>query len=91
MDNNILLIGVIIVCSVMIAAIVIKRRPSLLVDFGLRACIGAAGIYLLDMFLRSKGYSINVGVNVPTILTNGLLGLPGFILLYGLAIFYSFK
>ncbi len=88
--DSIIFIGIIIACIVFIVICVLRRRPDLIVDFGLRASIGTAGIYLLDLVLRSRGYNINVGVNGATVLTNGLLGLPGFLLLYGLAIYYSF-
>lgn len=88
---NIILIGIIILCIAFIAVCIIKRRPDLLIDFALRACIGTAGIYLLDLIFKSKGYDINVGINGVTVLVNGLLGLPGFILLYGLAIYYTFR
>lgn len=89
--QNIILIGIIIACLVFILVCVIKRRPDLIVSFGLRASIGTAGIYLLDLVLRTKGFDINVGINGVSVLTNGLLGLPGFILLYGLAFYYSTK
>ncbi len=88
---NIILIAIIVICIVFIAVCAIKRRPDLIVDFFLRAGFGTAGIYLLDLVLSSFGYTINVGINGATVLTNGLLGLPGFILLYGLAFFYSLK
>lgn len=91
MDSiNIVLITIIVICIAFIAVCLIKRRPDLLVDFVLRACMGMAGIYLLDLIFKSRGYDINVGINGITVLANGLLGLPGFILLYGLAIYYSF-
>jgi inhibitor of the pro-sigma K processing machinery len=89
--ENYILIGIIVACLIFIAVCVIRRRPDLIVDFGLRASIGTAGIYLLDLILRSKGFDINVGVNGVSVLTNGLLGLPGFLLLYGLAFYYSAK
>lgn len=88
--ENFILIGIIIACLVFIGVCIAKRRPDLIVDFALRACIGTAGIYILDLVLRSKGYNINVGINEVSIITNGLLGLPGFILLYGVAIYYTF-
>jgi inhibitor of the pro-sigma K processing machinery len=91
MDSiNFVLIGIIVACTVFIVFCLVKRRPDLLIDFILRACIGMAGIYLLDLIFVARGYDINVGINGFTVLTNGLLGLPGFILLYGLAIYYSF-
>lgn len=88
--DNILFIGIIVVCIVFIGVCLLRRRPDLIVDFALRASIGTAGIYLLNLLLRGKGYDINVGINGMTVLANGLLGLPGFLLLYGLAIYYSF-
>lgn len=89
--ENMILIGIIVVCIAFIGICVIKRRPDRLVDFALRASIGTAGIYLLDLILKMKGFEIHVGVNTVSVLTNGLLGLPGFILLYGLAFYYSTK
>jgi len=80
---------IIVVCIVFIGICIIRRRPDLIVNFVLRACVGTAGIYLLDSVLGLGGYQISVGVNAVTILSNGLLGLPGFILLYGLAFYYS--
>jgi inhibitor of the pro-sigma K processing machinery len=88
--ESIVFIGIIVVCVIFIVVCTIKRRPGLIVNFGLRACIGTAGIYVLDLVLKSKGYDVNVGINAATILTNGLLGLPGFLMLYGLAVYYSF-
>jgi inhibitor of the pro-sigma K processing machinery len=89
--ENFILIGIIIACLIFIAVCVIRRRPDLIVDFGLRASVGTAGIYLLDFVLRWKGMDISVGVNGVSVLTNGFLGLPGFLLLYGLAFYYSVK
>lgn len=82
-------IAIIIACVILIAVCVIKRRPDIVLNFGLRAFIGTAGIYALDFILRTQGYDINVGINAVTFATNGFLGLPGFLLLYGLAFYYS--
>jgi inhibitor of the pro-sigma K processing machinery len=87
--ENTILIGIIVACLIFIIVCIIRRRPDRIVDFGLRACFGTAGIYLLDLVFRMKGMDINVGVNGVSVLTNGLLGLPGFLLLYGLAFYYS--
>ncbi len=88
--DNILLIGIIVICVIFIAVCLVKRRPDLIADFALRALFGTAGISIMDFVFKSGGYDIFVGVNGVTVLTNGLLGLPGFLLLYGLAIYYTF-
>lgn len=87
--ESIILALIIVACIVFIGICMVRKRPDLIVDFMLRACVGTAGIYLLDFVLGIGGYQITVGVNTVTILSNGLLGLPGFILLYGLAFYYS--
>lgn len=88
MDKTIFAI-IIVVCLIFIGVSIVKKRFDLLIDFLLRSFVGTAGIYLLDFVLTISGYQITVGVNAFTILSNGLLGLPGFILLYGLAFYYS--
>ncbi|HHT89001.1 MAG TPA: Pro-sigmaK processing inhibitor BofA [Clostridiales bacterium] len=88
MDKIILAI-IIAACLIFIGACIVRKRSDIVIDFFLRAFVGTAGIYLLDFLLSISGYQIAVGVNVFTVLSNGLLGLPGFILLYGLALYYS--
>jgi hypothetical protein len=88
--NSIIFIIVIIVCCIFIIACIIQKKPELMIDFALRACFGTAGIYLLNLFLGFWGYSVNVGINGATILANGFLGLPGFLLLYGLSLYYMY-
>ncbi len=88
--NSYIFIAIIIACVIFIGVCVIRRRPDLLIDFVLRACFGTAGIYLLNLAFSIQGYPISVGVNGATVLTNGLLGLPGFLLLYGLSLYYSY-
>lgn len=87
--ESIILAIIIVACLVFIGVCIIRKRSDLVMDFLLRACVGTAGIYLLDFVLTISGYQITVGVNTFTVLSNGLLGLPGFILLYGLAFYYS--
>ncbi len=88
--NSYIFIAIIIACVIFIGVCVVRRRPDLLIDFALRACFGTAGIYLMNLALSIQGYPISVGINGATVLTNGLLGLPGFLLLYGLSLYYSY-
>lgn len=80
--------GIIIACVVMIGVCVIRKRPDIIVDFCLRGFVGIAAIYLLEMVLSIWNYELNVGINGLTFAINGFLGLPGFLLLYGLAYYY---
>lgn len=90
--ENIILIGIIVACIIFIIICVVRKRPDLIVDFGVRACAGTAGISILNMVLQNQGYNnVSVGVNGVSVLTNGFLGLPGFLLLFGLALYYSYK
>jgi len=89
--ENYILIGIMAVCIIFIIVCIVRHKPERIVNFALRASIGTAGIYLLDLFLRSNGYDINVGINGVSVMANGLLGLPGFLLLYGLAIYYTYQ
>ena len=88
--NSILFVLVIIGCCCFIVVCIIRRRPDLLLNLALRACFGTAGIYLLNLAFGIGGYSINVGINSATVLANAFLGLPGFLLLYGLSLYYFY-
>lgn len=88
--ESIIFVVIIALCVVSIIACLIRRRPDLIINFLLRSCLGVVGIYLLDLILKMKGYDFCVGINLATVLTNGFLGLPGFLMLYGLAVYYAF-
>lgn len=87
---NYILIAIVIVCAIFLIGCFVKKRPDLLVDFGLRALLGATLIYIIDFILRSRGYDFTVGINGVTVLSGGLLGFPGIILFYAISIYYSF-
>ena len=83
-------IGIIVVCVIFIAISLIRNKPEMIVNAMLRTFIGTAGIYLLDFVLKSNGIQVHVGINAATVLTNSFLGLPGFVMLYGLAAYYTY-
>lgn len=89
MENKIL-IGIIIICGIALVLGVLRHRMELLVNIILRMVIGIVGIYLFNMFLVSQGILVNVGTNSTTILTIGLLGFPGFLLVYGIELYNIF-
>ncbi len=89
MESQIFVV-IIIICIALIVFGLIKHRFDLLVNFGLRIFSGMLGIYLINSFLYSFGLSLSVGTNGFTALAIGLLGLPGFLLVYGVAAFFYF-
>lgn len=64
-----------------------EQKPHLLVNFIVRAIVGVAIIFFVNEFLSSQGISVQVGMNPATVLTSGILGVPGVALLYGISFF----
>lgn len=89
MENKIL-IGIIVTCCLLLVIGILRHRLEVMVNIILRMVMGVLGIYLLNTFLKSQEIVLNVGINEVTILTVGLLGLPGFMLIYGLELYYTF-
>lgn len=78
------------ICIVLLVIGIIKKRFDLLVNFGLRLAMGLLGIYIFNSFLGNFGLIMEVGANGYNALIVGLLGLPGFLLVYGLAAYFYF-
>lgn len=53
-------------------------------NFIIRALFGMAIIFAVNQFFADQGIALEVGFNVVSILTSGVLGLPGVALLYGI-------
>ncbi|MDF2803180.1 MAG: putative rane protein [Anaerocolumna sp.] len=89
MEGKILLV-IAGICIILFVIGLIKKRYDLLVNFGLRLTMGILGIYLLNSFLGNFGLLLEVGANGYNALIVGLFGVPGFVLVYGLAAYYHF-
>lgn len=86
-ESKILILIVIIGLTILIVSL-IKKRFDLIVNFGLRIFAGLLAIYILNTILKGFNLDLAVGMNSLTALVVGVLGLPGFALLYGLAIYF---
>lgn len=64
------------------------KKAETVINGLLRAVFGGIGIYALNTILKYAGIPAIVGINAGTIATVGILGLPGFFLLYGI-VFYA--
>lgn len=75
------------VCLVVLLIGALGRKIEWLINFVLRAVMGTIGIYFLNNFLLAQHFSVAVGINPMTVLTSGILGFPGVIVLYGINFF----
>lgn len=78
---------IIAVCGIVFLIIAIKTNSNLILNFLLRSISGSLIIYIINMIFLNTQYRIEVGLNQYTVLTTGILGFPGVILLYGIKIY----
>lgn len=81
--NKIFLI-VIVVCCVIFCLGFVQRKGAFLIKIILRGGFGVVAIYLLNAVFVAVKIPLFLGVNICSISTVGLLGLPGLALLYGI-------
>ena len=79
--------AILFVCIFVLVVGAFGRKIEWLVNFVLRAVIGTVGIYFANSFLMTQNIGISVGINPMTVLTSGILGFPGVIVLYGINFF----
>ncbi|WP_099467369.1 pro-sigmaK processing inhibitor BofA family protein [Konateibacter massiliensis] len=80
-------IFILVICAIVLIIVFAKNKVELLVNVILRMIFGAIGIHILNAFLLTSGVNIFVGINIGTVGTIGALGVPGFALLYAIALF----
>lgn len=61
-----------------------KIRGEWILNFILRGLFGLMSIYFFNLALTKWAPEMEMGYNLITFLTSGILGLPGVILLYGI-------
>lgn len=68
-----------------------KKKMEHFINFMLRMAGGALGLYLVNSILSWIQFDLNVGINAYNLLTFGLLGTPGFLLVYGVEAYAILK
>ncbi len=53
----------------------------------MRGILGTIAIYFINSMLERMGISLGVGVNMFTVLTTGILGVPGILALYAIGVY----
>lgn len=87
MENMSGMAAILGVCLVVLIIGAMGKKVEWLVNFILRAVMGTIGIYGLNFLLASQQFPVAVGINPLTVLTSGILGFPGVIVLYGIHFF----
>lgn len=72
------------ICLLVLLIGVMKKQAKALLGFIFRLIVGAGGILLANYFFAMQHIPLCVGVNPITLLTVGILGVCGFVLLYGI-------
>ena len=86
-DNSLGIILIVGACIVVLLVGAVKVKIEWLLNVVMRSILGTIAIYFINMALAWVGISLEVGINVYTILTSGILGIPGLIALYGIGIY----
>ena len=63
------------------------RKAEWLINFVLRSIMGTIAIYFINMGVTFLGFTAVVGINAASVLTAGILGIPGIVMLYGLSLY----
>lgn len=83
--------GAFILVAVLAAVLLIgalRRKKEWILNFVLRSVLGTIAIYYLNLLSIQYNVGMEVGINLTTVLTTGILGIPGVIGLYGINLLY---
>ena len=76
-----------IICAGILFISILQSNVEWLINLLMRGVLGTVCIYFMNLALEKAGISLGVGINAVTILTSGILGIPGVVALYGLGIY----
>lgn len=79
----------VLIFGVVLMIILFKTKIEFFINMVLRMMMGTIGVCVVNGILLSLGIESGIGVNVMTLGIIGILGFPGFVLLYGM-VFYQF-
>lgn len=83
-------LGIILIVSACVVVLLIgavRTQMEWMLNVVMRSILGTIAIYFVNMMLDFVGISLGVGINALTILTCGILGIPGLLALYGVGIY----
>lgn len=87
MENGSAMFLIAAACVLVLLIGAVRSRVEWLLNVFLRSILGTVAMYFVNSTLASVGISLGVGINAVTVLTSGILGLPGLLALYGLGVY----
>ena len=76
-------------CVVVLLIGAVRSKMEWLLNIVMRCILGTIVMHFVNTGLAAAGISLGVGINAITILTSGILGIPGLLALYGIGIYQS--
>ena len=71
----------------LLASSFVGKKAEWLLNLVLRSVFGMIVMYFMNWGIEMLGFTASVGINAATVLTVGILGFPGILALYGLAVY----
>lgn len=87
MGNSTVMMFLVLAALALVLFCAIRKKREWLLNVVMRCVLGAIAIYFINMGLAGMGYLSGIGVNAISVLTSGILGFPGLLVLYGLWIY----
>ncbi len=87
MENQMGTMLIVLACAAALLIGAMRRKLEWLLNVVMRSVLGTIAIYFINSFLAALGISLGVGINAVTVLTAGILGIPGLLALYGIGIY----
>ncbi len=89
MENGMGTTLIVAVCVMVLLVGVLRKKMEWLLNFIMRSILGAIALYFINSALAAGGIFLGVGINLITVLTIGIFGIPGLCVLYGVGIYHA--
>ncbi len=87
MNNNVAAFLIVLVVIVILLVCAVLKKVEWLLNLAMRSILGAIAIYFVNLALAQWGIVPGIGINAVTVLTCGILGIPGLLALYGIGFY----
>lgn len=87
MNTEQLMVCLVLLAGGVLVIILFKSKIEFFINMVLRMMMGTIGVCVVNSIFLAQGMETGIGINPVTLSLLGFLGLPGFLLLYGIAFY----